>query len=99
MRAAGFVAAAAFWMAGCGATSQHRAFEYMPDMARDPAYKAFAPNEATADGLTLRPPVAGTVPRGYQPFHYGPGEEEAERAGRELHSPLPATRATLESGK
>jgi mono/diheme cytochrome c family protein len=99
MRAACLTTAAVLWMAGCGATSQHRAFEYMPDMARDAAYKAFAPNEATADGLTLRRPVAGAIPRGYQPFYYGPGEEEAERAGRELHSPLPPTRATLEAGK
>jgi predicted aminopeptidase len=67
-----------------------RAYEYMPDMARDPAYKAFAPNPVTRDGLTLQHPVAGTIPRGYHPFHYGPGEQEAERAGRELKRPLSA---------
>jgi len=91
--------AAALCMIGCGATSQRRAFEYMPDMARDAAYKAFAPNPVTADGLTLRPPVAGTVPRGYQPFYYSTGEEEAERAGRELHNPYSPNAATLEAGK
>jgi len=91
--------AAAVWMTGCGATSQRRAVEYMPDMARDAAYKAFAPNAATADGLTLRAPVAGAIPRGYQPFHYGPGEEEAERAGRELPNPYTPTPATLATGR
>src|SRR5262249_34828315 len=65
----------------------------------DAAYKAFAPNEATADGLTLRQPVAGAVPRGYQPFYYGPGEDEADRAGRELHNPLPISTATPQTGK
>src|SRR6266436_5264251 len=68
-------------LAGCGATEQQRAYEYMPDMARDPAYKAFAPNPVTRDGLTLQRPVAGTIPRGYQPFYYGAGDPEAVRAG------------------
>jgi len=84
---------------GCGARSQQRAFEYMPDMARDPAYKAFAPNVATRDGLTLQMPVAGTIARGYQSFHYGSSEEEATRAGVELRNPYSATAQTLEEGK
>lgn len=86
-------------LAGCGASSQQRAYEYMPDMARDPAYKAFAPNTVTRDGLTLQRPVAGTIPRGYVPFHFGPGEAEADRAGRELHNPYTPTQKTLLEGK
>jgi mono/diheme cytochrome c family protein len=86
-------------LAGCGTTSSRRAREYMPDMARDPAYKAFAPNPTTHDGLTLQRPVSGTMARGYQPFHYGPGEVEAERAGRELRNPYRPTAVTLEEGK
>jgi mono/diheme cytochrome c family protein len=83
----------------CGASGNHRAFEYMPDMARDPAYKAFAPNPATRDGLTLQHPVAGTIARGYYPFHYGIGEQEATRAGVELQDPFHATPRTLDEGK
>ena len=86
-------------LVGCGASSQQRAFEYMPDMARGPAYKAYAPNSVTRDGLTLQRPMAGTIPRGYHPFHYGSGEEEAARAGRELQNPYRATAQTLEEGK
>ena len=89
----------AIMLAGCGTTSSHRAREYMPDMARDPAYKAFAPNPTTRDGLTLQRPVSGTMPRGYQPFHYGSGEAEADRAGRELRNPYRPTPVTLEEGK
>ncbi|MGA9670160.1 MAG: cytochrome c [Terracidiphilus sp.] len=85
-------------LAGCG-SQDRRAYEYMPDMARDPAYKAFAPNPVTRDGLTLQHPVSGTIPRGYHPFHYGPGEQEAERAGRELRDPYHPTARTLEEGK
>src|SRR5215813_13896212 len=84
---------------GCGASSERRAVEYMPDMARGPAYKAFAPNVATRDGLTLQRPVSGTIARGYQPFDYAAGEQEAERAGRELKNPYRATAVTLGEGK
>ena len=91
--------AVALILAGCGANSEQRAFEYMPDMARDPAYKAFAPNSVTRDGLTLQRPVAGTIPRGYLPFHYGPGDQEAERAGVELRNPYTPNRKTLDEGK
>jgi mono/diheme cytochrome c family protein len=86
-------------LTGCGASANHRSYEYMPDMARDPAYKAFAPNPVTRDGLTLQRPVSGTIPRGYQVFHFGPGEPEAERAGREVQNPYRATATTLEEGK
>ncbi|HKE23222.1 MAG TPA: cytochrome c [Bryobacteraceae bacterium] len=90
---------AALSAAGCGATSQKRAYEYMPDMARDPAYKAFAPNAATRNGLTLQAPVPGTIPRGYHPIRFGAGEDEAVRAGRELRNPFRASPQTLAEGE
>jgi mono/diheme cytochrome c family protein len=103
VRGAGWILAplAAVALGGCGASGNERAREYMPDMARGPAYKAFAPNAATRNGQTLQAPVAGTIARGHRPyvFHYGPGEEEAARAGRELANPLPQTPATLDDGR
>src|ERR1044071_5452251 len=84
---------------GCGAGNEHRAMEYMPDMARGPAYKAFAPNSITRDGLTLQQQVSGTIPRGYQPFHYGSGDDEAARAGPGLANTYPATPPHPEEGK
>ncbi len=73
--------------------------EYMPDMARSPAFDAFAPNPATRNGITLQHPVAGTIARGQRPLHYGTGEAEAVRAGRELRNPLPASAENLARGK
>lgn len=99
MNRRGLLAALLLLFCGCGASSQHRAFEYMPDMARDPAYKAFAPNPATHDGLTLQRPVAGTMARNYQPFHYGSSEVEAARAGAELRNPDRPTTQTLAEGR
>jgi mono/diheme cytochrome c family protein len=96
MRAA--LAIGAALVVGCGADAKPN-YEYAPDMARGPAYKAFAPNPATRDGLTLQRPVPNTIARGYRPFHYLAGEEEAARAGRELKNPFRATPDTLEEGR
>jgi mono/diheme cytochrome c family protein len=90
---------AAALVAACQATRDSRAREYMPDMVRSPAYKAFAPNQATRDGLTMRPPVEGTLARGQRPFHFAAGEGEAIRAGQELTNPLAPTPRVLEDGQ
>jgi mono/diheme cytochrome c family protein len=42
-------------------------FEYFPDMARTARYNAFEENPNFADGMTLRTPVPGTIPRGRRP--------------------------------
>jgi mono/diheme cytochrome c family protein len=42
-------------------------FEYFPNMARTARYNAFEDNPNFADGMTLRVPVAGTIPRGGLP--------------------------------
>jgi mono/diheme cytochrome c family protein len=73
--------------------------EYMPDMARGPAYKAFAPNPATRNHITLQRPVVGTIARGHAPFHYARGEVDAARAGRELANPYHAEPVILAKGK
>jgi mono/diheme cytochrome c family protein len=73
--------------------------EYIEDMARGPSYKAFAPNAATRNGITLQRPVPGTIARGYHPFHYGKGDAEGERAGRELTNPYHRDQPTLDKGK
>ena len=46
-------------------------FEYFPDMARTARYNAFEENPNFADGMTLRPPVPGTIPRGLPPLSFG----------------------------
>jgi mono/diheme cytochrome c family protein len=74
-------------------------FEYMPDMAHSLPYDSFAPNPVTRDGKTLLAPVAGTVARGFQPFPYGTGPAEADRAGREVQNPVPLTDEALARGR
>ena len=43
-------------------------FEYLPNMVRTARYNAFEENPNFADGMTLRLPVPGTVPRGWEPL-------------------------------
>ena len=73
----------------------------MPDMARGPAYKAFAPNAATRTGLTLQRPVAGTIARGHRlplPLRPGRGGGGARRAAS-WRTRCRSTPATLEDGR
>ena len=57
-------------------------FEFFPEMSRTPRFNAFEENPNFADGVTLRPPVPGTIPRGLPPPD---GEEAAART-----NPFPA---------
>lgn len=43
-------------------------FEYFPNMVRTPRYNAFEENPNFSDGMTLRAPVPGTIPRGLPPL-------------------------------
>jgi len=83
----------------CGAASEKRGFEYMPNMVYSLAYDSFAPNPVTRDRLTLQRPVRGTIPRGYLPLHYTATVEDAERAGRELRNPVPRTPQSAADGQ
>jgi mono/diheme cytochrome c family protein len=68
-------------------------YELVPErqMARSPAYGAFAPNPNFPDGMTLRRPADGTVHRGWQPpFPYQATPTDMVRAGKELTNPLAA---------
>ena len=90
-------------LSACGSApylnKDKRAFEYMPDMVYSLPYDSFAPNPVTRDGLTLQRPVPGTIPRGYLPLHYTASPEDAERAGRELHSPVTGTPRSAREGR
>lgn len=62
--------------------------EFLPEMARSPAYSAYAKNPNFPDGATFQPPAPGTIPRGFLPLHYEKTEKDAKRAGEELRNPL-----------
>jgi mono/diheme cytochrome c family protein len=68
-------------------------------MQYSPAYRSQTANPILPLGMTAQPAVTGTVPRGFQPFHYGPDAAESERAGRELLNPLSPTAENLARGQ
>ncbi len=67
-----------------------RNYEFMPEMVRSPAYGTYDPNPIFADGATYQLPEPGTIPRGRMPLHYDSSNEDAVRAGAELHNPFAA---------
>ena len=76
-----------------------RNFEWPTQMAYSPAYRAQTVNPVLPNGMTQQLPVRGTVARGFQPFHFGPDQAEADRAGRELKNPFPPTAENLARGE
>lgn len=84
---------------GCDRTRMDKGYEYFPDMAHSQAYKTWSANEAMDDGNTMREPVAGTVPRGMEPYPFSNDFESRELAGRQLQNPLQITPELLEEGK
>lgn len=93
------VAAGAVSLLGCSQDPTKPNLEFIPDMADAVPYEAFAPNPNTPDGKTLQRPPVGSIARGQRPFHYGPGPEEAARAGREVVSPLQASPEVVALGQ
>lgn len=90
---------AALALAGCSAEGDRPGFQVLPGMVDSGVVKAYDTNPLSQAGPSLMIPPEGTVPMGTTPFVYGPGPAEAQRAGRELVSPLAATPADLARGK
>lgn len=73
--------------------------EWPTQMQYSPAYRSQTGNPVLPNSVTEQPPVAGTIPRGFQPFHYGADAAEADRAGRELKNPFEPTPENLARGQ
>ena len=73
--------------------------EWPTQMEHSPAPRSQTSNPMLAGGMTQQMPVAGTIPRGFQPFRYGATLEEAVRAGNELSNPFHPTPENLARGR
>lgn len=74
-------------------------WQYFDDMAQSTAYETYTPNPNFADGKTMRNPVEGTIPVGYQPYLYEKSDADRVLAGKELVNPFQPTTGNLERGK
>ncbi len=85
---------------GCSGDGEEPGYAVSPGMFESVPFDPYDPNPVTPNGQTLMAPPEGTVPFG--PVHptFGPGKEEAKRAGVELTNPFAKPeRATLKRGK
>jgi hypothetical protein len=71
----------------CDRNRNSTGWDYFPDMFYSTAYETFSKNPNFKDGLTMRVPVAGTVPRDFTPFNYTIDPESRILAGKELKNP------------
>jgi mono/diheme cytochrome c family protein len=76
-----------------------RNWEWPSQMQYSPSYKSETANPVLPNGMTQQPPVSGTIPRGFEPFHYLAGPEEAARAGRDLKNPIQPTEENTARGQ
>lgn len=86
-------------IASCDRTRSSTGWDYMPDMYYSDAYETNTPNPNFEDGLTMRTPVAGTIPRDMVPFSYEKTDEDRILAGKELLNPLEVAESNLERGE
>ena len=70
--------------------------EYMPDMYRQLSVQAQEFDPASENGVAMRMPVEGTVPRGYEPYRYGFADTVQVDA---MVNPYRPTKENLDVGK
>ncbi len=86
-------------LSGCDRTRMDKGYEYFPDMAHSYAYQTYSDNPAMADGMTMRTPVEGTVPRHIIPYPYADSFEGRELAGENLFLPFSVNEQVLSEGE
>jgi mono/diheme cytochrome c family protein len=88
-----------FFFASCDHTRNHPGWDYFPDMFYSEAYETYTPNANFEDGKTMREPVEGTIPRGFEPFLYTIDEADRIRAGEEMENPYSHNKKAVERGQ
>lgn len=83
----------------CDRTRSSTGWDYMPDMYYSEAYETYTPNENFEDGLTMRTPPEGTVPRGMVPYPYEKTDDDRILAGKETTNPLEANAEVIGQGR
>lgn len=85
--------------ASCDRDRNNPGWQYFDDMAQSPAYETYSPNPNFADGKTMRNPVEGTIPLGYEPYRYEKNDTDRVEAGLALVNPYESNTKNLERGK
>jgi mono/diheme cytochrome c family protein len=86
-------------LSGCNRDRNNPGWDYFPDMFYSTAYETFSKNKVFDNGMTMRLPVPGTVPRGFIPFNYTIDAESRIKAGNELVNPFTSDAEVIARGK
>jgi mono/diheme cytochrome c family protein len=86
-------------LGSCDRDRNTTGWEYFDDMSHSPAYESYTPNPNFADGKTMRNPVEGTIPVGFEPYLYQKTDEDRLKAGQTLVNPLEPSEQNLDRGQ
>ena len=84
---------------GCNKSRNNPGWDYFPDMFYSTAYETYTRNPNFEDGMTMRTPEMGTVPRDFIPFNYTLDAASRIKAGNELVNPFSSNQINLAAGK
>ena len=87
------------FISGCNRDNNTPGWDYFPDMFYSTAYETYSKNPNFEDGMTMRTPVPGTIPREFIPFEYTNDPESRIKAGKELINPFFLTPESITRGK
>lgn len=91
------LALAGLLASGCAREKSRPVVEYMPDMAYGPRLAAQREDPFHPGTSIMKPPVEGTVPRGYTPYRFA--QADTNEAVAALVNPLPRTAEVLARGQ
>ena len=86
-------------LSSCDYNRRTTGWDYVDDMIVSKAYETYTPNPNFADGKTMQPPVAGTIPREMIPYAFEKTDSDRAIAARTLVNPLEPTPDNLNRGK
>lgn len=86
-------------LSGCDRNRNNTGWDYFPDMFYSIAYETYSENPNFKDGMTMRVPAPGTVPRDAAPFNYTIDSESRILAGLELINPVSPSEEAKERGR
>jgi mono/diheme cytochrome c family protein len=82
----------------CNRDRNNPGWDYFPDMFYSTAYESFTKNSNFKDGMTMRVPAEGSIPRDYAPFEYTLDPESRIKAGKDLLNPVALSSGALAAG-
>jgi len=94
-----FLALFTVFLSGCDRSRNNPGWDYFPDMFYSTAYESYTKNPNFEDGMTMRIPAKGSIPRDFIPFEYTTDPESRIRAGIDLVNPVSASPEAIYRGK